>query len=75
MAKQLNLIKTNNEQISKEWGFQVYFRGELFARCNAEGIVNWEKTVIYNSTQLVGRDSVTILKQATKSDFNICKQI
>lgn len=43
-------------QICREWGIQFTTnRPPCFVRCNAKGEINWEKTLVYDKKQLVGR--------------------
>jgi len=63
MVKKLNLKPTSNTELAEKWGlnFNPSLRGNLFIRCNANGIVNWEKAPVYNSDELIGRENVNII--------------
>lgn len=64
MAKTLNVKRTNNLELAKEWGFDFNpsLSGELFIRCNAKGIINWEVAPVYNLNELLKRGNVNIVK-------------
>lgn len=38
---------------------------QCFARCNAKGEINWDKTHIYNKNQLAVRKNINIVNDAT----------
>lgn len=61
--KTLNVKKISGYAISKEWAAFFLPAGlYYYVRCNAKGIINWEKTAVYSAHELVGRDNVKILK-------------
>jgi hypothetical protein len=56
--KNLNVKSVTAKDIKENWGFSTSYlppthRGvELFVRCNAKGVVNWSKTLLYNREDL-----------------------
>ena len=61
--KLLNVVKTNNTELKKKWGAHVNLGGILYVRSNKKGEVNWEKTICYNSEELLKRGDVTVLNR------------
>lgn len=61
MAKKLNLKPTSNLELNEKWGLNISLKGKLYIRCNAKGIVNWEKAPVYNHVELIGRENVNII--------------
>jgi hypothetical protein len=60
--KTLNVIKTTREELSEKWQIPLptAYRNPLYARANAKGEVNWEKTAIYTQKEIDLRDKVVI---------------
>jgi len=58
----LNVIATTNTQLTIRWGYNPCMNGELFVRCNAKGVVNWDKTSVYKLDELLMRGNVKIIK-------------
>jgi len=59
--KTLNVKQTNNAEISHQWGMNTRFLGQLFIRCNAKGVINWEKAPVYSLGELLKRGGVKII--------------
>lgn len=63
-AKRTLYVKpTSNGELTSKWGFPVHFHGDLFARCNEQGNVLWDKTLIYTSKELIEHGKVKILTE------------
>jgi hypothetical protein len=61
--KKLNVKKTDLAEVTVKWKFLpvLLFGKELFVRCNAKGIINWDKAPVYTSEELILKDNVSIL--------------
>lgn len=62
--KKLNVKRTTLFEIVKHWGDGLprkWLNTTLFIRCNAKGIINWEKSPVYECEELIQRDNVTII--------------
>jgi len=66
--KTLHVIRFTREEVGKEWGLELPTRdkGDVYARCNKDGIVNWDSTLVYEAHELVGRDNVKLIKYKGK---------
>ena len=62
MANKLNVKPTSNTELHEKWGFNPNLKGKLFIRCNAKGIINWEKALVYNANELIDRENVNIIR-------------
>jgi len=61
-AKTLNVMHVTVQEIEKNWGMSFPTRHTThYARCNAKGEINWDKTTIYCAQELVGRQNVNIM--------------
>ena len=60
--KTLNVIKTTREEVTQKWDMPIpiHFRNPLYARSNAKGEVNWEKTAIYTQKEINAHGKVEI---------------
>ena len=58
----LNVKQTNNIEISENWKTPVNLKGTLYVRCNSKGKVNWDKTIVFFASELVGRNNVVVHK-------------
>lgn len=62
MPRTLFVKKVTGVLINVKWGVNSNIPNEIYyARCNKEGIINWDKTLIYKAHQLVGRDKVRVM--------------
>ena len=65
MAKRLHVKETSVREIRSKWGDCIpkKWLGELlFIRCNAKGVINWEKSPVYSAEELIEKDNVKIIK-------------
>lgn len=62
--KTLNVKKTSIKELENQWGMTglVGLKGDLYIRCDKDGIINWDKAHVYSSSELVGRDGVNLIK-------------
>ncbi|MBS1535331.1 MAG: hypothetical protein JST78_09655 [Bacteroidetes bacterium] len=56
----LNVKKTSVTEIAKEWGDTSliplhWTKVEIYIRCNAKGVVNWEIAPVYVASELFNR--------------------
>lgn len=63
MARMLNVKRTSNEELTKQWRFNPNLKGKLFIRCNAAGNVNWDKSPVYNADELIEKEKVNIINK------------
>jgi len=64
--KKLNVIEVTDEEFEEKWGFSSnslppsHRDTQLYVKCNKEGKVNWDKTPVYNKTELKEYDYTII---------------
>jgi len=62
--KRLNVKSITYSDLIENWGSGIpsrYFGVKLYIRCNSKKEVNWEKSPVYFSEELIEMDNVRIL--------------
>lgn len=62
--KNLNVVQTCFSEITKKWDVSIpltYRYKELFVRCNAKGVVNWDKAPVYTRQELDLRGNYSVI--------------
>lgn len=60
MKRTLNVIAIHPFKVAEIWNCHpTYIKGWgdkfVYARCNSEGEVNWDKTLVYSQSEIIGR--------------------